>query len=328
MLDVVVLLLGGNYASTSVAPLEVFHAAGRLSHELDGTTPAPAFRVRSASLDGGPVDTLYGLKLLPDCDLTAITRADVVMVPASGFDLDGYFEKNAALLPWLREQHASGAYLAGVCSGVAYLAEAGLLRGRHATTHWGLASLFAERYPDVRWHPDSMVAEDGRLLTCGGVYASTDLALYLVERLCGRTSALACARSLVLDMPRAHQSGYAMLPLSRPHVDARIRDAESYIERHFAEPLPVATLAAHANMSPRTFMRRFKAATGRQPGEYLQALRVRIACEMLEAGSDAIQAVGEAVGYTDGAYFRILFKRHTGMTPAAYRARFAGAFAA
>lgn len=328
MIRVVVVMLSGNYASTSLVPLEVFHAAGRLPEELRGEEPDPPFSVVSASLDGLPVETPYGVRMHADTDIASAGDADLVVVPAAGINLDAQFTRHAALFPWLHRQHQRGAFVAGVCSGVAYLAEAGLLDGHRATTHWALAGLYAERFPKVTWQPEAMVTEDRRLLCCGGVYAAKDLALYLVEKFCGREAALSCAKALILDMPRTHQSGYAVLPLTRPHEDPRIRAVEAYLAKHFAEAHPVAELASRANMSARTFMRRFKAATGRLPGEYVQALRMRIACEMLEGGAIPVQAVGAAVGYTDAAHFRALFKRHTGTTPAAYRSRFTGAFAA
>src|SRR5690606_37398669 len=112
-----------------------------------------------------------------------------------------------------------------------------------------------------------------------------DLSLYLVEKLCGHEVALQCARTLLVDMPRAHQSGYAILPLSRPHGDARIREIEDYIGAHFAENLTIERLAQRTHMSARNFQRRFKAATGRHPGAYLQAQRIAIARALLENGS-------------------------------------------
>ena len=107
-------------------------------------------------------------------------------------------ERNAALLPWLRDWHARGATIAGICSGVAFLAEAGLLDGRQATTHWAVAETMRQRYPNVRWRAEQFVTEDGPIFCSGGVYASIDLSLYLVEKFCGREVALQCAKSLLL----------------------------------------------------------------------------------------------------------------------------------
>jgi transcriptional regulator GlxA family with amidase domain len=205
---------------------------------------------------------------------------------------------------------------------VAFLAECGLLDGRNATTHWGVADIFRQRYPRVQWRPEQFVTEDSRLLCSGGVYASIDLSLYLVEKFCGREIALQCAKSLLLSMPRGRQSGYSMLPLSRPHSDDRIRQTEEYLQRHYDRDISIDDLAARAGMGPRNFIRRFKAATGRVPGAYIQMLRVAAAKELLEHGAASIQAVASKIGYDDVAFFRSLFKRHTGMTPAEYRHRF------
>jgi transcriptional regulator GlxA family with amidase domain len=323
-LDVTVILLEGGYASTAIGPIEVFHSAGFLWHFLRGEEPQPRFRVRTASLDGKSVKSPYPLRLTPDCALKDIKKTDIVIMPTSGLDLMDRIAKHSALVPWLRKQYKQGAYIAGVCSGVVFLAEAGLLDGREATTHWSICDAFRERYPNIVWRPEQFVTEDGRLFSSGGVYASTDLSLHLVEKFCGHEIALQTAKSLLLSMPRTRQSGYSVLPLSKPHGDEKIRAAEDYIHEHSAGDISIDDLAGRAGMSPRNFIRRFKAATGRLPGAYLQALRITIAKELLEQGRVPIQAVCLKVGYADAAFFRALFKRHTGMTPAEYRSNFAG----
>ena len=183
--------------------------------------------------------------------------------------------------------------------------------------------MFRQRYPKVLWRPEQFVTEDGRLFCSGGVYASIDLSLYLVEKFCGHEIALQCAKSLLLSMPRSRQSGYAVVPLSHPHSDDKIRQSEEYLQEHFDSGVSIDILADRAGMGPRNFIRRFKAATGRLPGAYIQMLRVSAAKEMLEHGAASIQTVCSKIGYEDIAFFRSLFKRHTGMTPAEYRERFA-----
>ena len=163
-----------------------------------------------------------------------------------------------------------------------------------------------------------------RIFCSGGIYASTDLSLYLVKKFCGHEIALQTAKSLLLSMPRTCQSGYSVLPLSRPHGDEKVRQTEEYIRTHFASDISIDNLAGRAGMSPRNFIRRFKTATGRLPGAYLQAYRIAIAKELLEEARMPIQNVCLQVGYEDAGFFRALFKRHTGMTPAEYRSNFAG----
>lgn len=324
-LDVTIVLLNDCYASTALAPIEVFHSAGRLWNSLTGNKSDPRFHVTVASLDGREVETPYSVRLTPAVSIKEIRSADIIVVPASGLDLDNQFERHRALFPWLHHWHERGAYIASICSGAAYLAEAGLLDDHEATTHWGAAATYIQRYPKVKWRPDAFVTEDRRMLCSGGVYASIDLSLYLVDKFCGHEIAVQTAKSLLVDMPRTHQSGYAVLPLSRPHTDERIREAETFMHKSFAMDLSVENLAARVNMSPRTFIRRFKDATGRLPGKYMQILRISVAKDMLEDGARSVQAVSSATGYEDVAFFRTLFKRLTGMTPGQYRAKFSGA---
>lgn len=323
VLDVTVVLLEAGYASTAIGPIEVFHSAGVLWNMLHGETMEPRFRVRIASIDGQPVTSLCSLGLKPDCALRDVKRTDIIVLPASGLDVQERIARNTSLLPWLRKWHSRGAYIAGICSGVAFLAECGLLDGREATTHWALAETLRQRYPQVLWRPEQFVTEDGRVFCSGGVYASIDVSLYLVEKFCGHEIALKCAKSLLVSMPRSRQSGYSVVPLARPHSDEKIRQTEEYLQKHFDRDVSIDSLSDRVGMGPRNFIRRFKAATGRLPGAYTQLLRISAAKELLENGATSIQTVCDKTGYEDIAFFRSLFKRHTGMTPAEYRSRFA-----
>jgi len=324
LIDVTVIFLSDGYASTAIAPIEIFHSAGRLWGWLRGEEQHPRFRVRTASIDGRPVHSIGAYGLVPEFALADIKKTDIVILSATGWALEQDKVRHSALLPWLRTMRSRGACVAGICSGVGYLAEAGLLDGREATTHWGVADILRSRYPKIKWRVDQFVTEDAGVLCSGGVYAAVDLSLYLVEKFCGHEVALQTAKSLLLSMPRSRQSGYAVLPLSRPHSDEKIRGSENYLQEHFARDISIDGMAGRAGMSPRNFIRRFKAATGRLPGAYMQTLRVSAAKGMLEHGAASIQDVCAKVGYEDLAFFRRLFKRHTGMTPAEYRENFAG----
>jgi transcriptional regulator GlxA family with amidase domain len=321
-LDVAIVLVNEGYASTAVGPIEVFASAGSMFNEMHGKTPEPKFRVKLASIDGKPVESAYGLRIEPDSAINDIGPVDLIMVSASGPLPEKWMSRHADLPPWLADRYERGTLVAGVCSGVAFLAEAGLLDGRRATTHWGVADGFRERYPNVDWHTDLLITEDAGLFCGGGVNAASDLSLYLVERLCGHPTAVDCAKALLLDMPRVNQSGYAVLPLGRPHQDQSIRQLEDHLTENFRRDVSVRELADLAGMSPRTVARRFAHATGCQPGVYLQMVRIAAARRLLEDGAPSVQQVGSSVGYDDAVFFRRIFKRHSGMTPAAYRDRF------
>ncbi|MFZ1000953.1 MAG: DJ-1/PfpI family protein [Pseudolabrys sp.] len=281
LLDVVVVILEGGYTSTAVAPIEIFHSAGVVWNWLHGEATKPRFRVRTASVDGRSVKSVCALGLTPDCALSVIKKADIIIVPASGWDAIDLIAKNTPLLPWLKKWHDRGAYIAGVCTGVAFLAECGMLDGKRATTHWGLADILGERYPKVRWQPEQFVTEDGRLFCSGGsTPRSTSVSIWSKNSAVTKSHFSAPNRSCSA-CHAGRQSGYSVVQLSRPHSDEKIRQSEEYLQQHFDRDISIDILARQAGMGPRNFIRRFKAATGRVPGAYLQTLRVSAAKEML-----------------------------------------------
>jgi transcriptional regulator GlxA family with amidase domain len=321
-LDVTIVILGNGFTSTAIGPMEVFYSAGRLMQFLLGAPEQPRFNVRMASIDGKPITSVYGISLVPNCGIEDVTQTDLVLITASHSCLLERFASSTPIVPWLSAVHEQGSYLAGVCSGVALLAETGLLDNRRATTHWGVAENYRQRYPKVRWQPEHFITEDRGLFCGGGVYAAIDLSLYIVEKFCGHEIALECAKSLMVTPPRNLQSGYAMAPLSRPHGDEKIKHVEDQLQKRFDQEISLEAVAAEHAMSSRNLLRRFKAATGHLPGEYLQLLRVAAARQLLERGRSTVQQVASAVGYEDSTYFRAIFKRHIGMTPSEYRNRF------
>jgi transcriptional regulator GlxA family with amidase domain len=322
LIDVTVVLLERALPSTSVAPIEIFSASGVLWPMLHGQPPSPRFAVRTVSLDGRPTRHNVPVGLRPQGALSSVKRTDLIIVPTAEFDLEASKSANAVLVPWLRRWYARGASIAGICTGVSLLAEAGLLDGRPATTHWAMVEQFRRRFPLVDWQPDRFVTESGRLFCGGGVYSAIDLSLYLVEKYCGHELAVETAKALLLETPRIWQSGYGAAPPRSGHDDEEIRKAQDWLFRNFKQEVAVDDLAARVGMSPRNFARRFTAATGETPLGYLHRLRIDAARHLLETRGKSIADVSVAVGYSDFGFFRRLFKRHTGTPPQAYRARF------
>lgn len=319
---VTILMLGHGLHSTVTGPLEVFMMAGVAWNHLLGQPLHPRFEVSTVSIDGKAVKGSGGLSITPDGAIRDITQTDLILVSSGGASLESVLRDHAGAIPWLQAWHARGATIAGVCSGVGLLAEAGLLDGKDATTHWGIAEEFRRRFPQVNLIPDRIVTDNGTVLCGGGVNAALDLSLYLVERTCGRETAMQCAKSLLIDASRTSQAGFAVLSFNKHHADRAVMEAQDWIERHHAGDLSVDALASRFNMSPRTFLRRFKAATGSTPLSYLQQVRVAAARQAIEEGSQTIEAIGHRVGYEDIAFFRTVFRRHVGMTPNAYREKF------
>ena len=322
IIDVTVVLLERALPSTSVAPIEIFSSAGVLWQMIHGQPMAPRFRVRAVSLDGHATRHSIPVQLQPEGTLASVKKTDLIVVPTAEFDLDASNRANAVLIPWLRRWYARGASVAGICTGVSLLAEAGLLDGRPATTHWAMVGEFRRRYPAVDWQPDRFVTESGRIFCGGGVYSAIDLSLYLVERYGGHELAVETAKALLLETPRMWQSTYGAEPPRSAHDDDAIKRAQDWLFRNFKQEVSLDDLAARVGMSPRNFARRFTAATGETPLGYLHRLRIDAARHLLETRGKSIADVSQAVGYDNLGFFRRLFKRHTGAPPQAYRARF------
>ena len=322
MIEVTVLVLDGTFSSTAIGPMEVFRHAGALWNILTGGRPVPRFRVTTASVGGRAVRCDGPIQIRPAAALTAIRKTELIFVPSTGPSVDDMVERNAPVVPWLRRWHKRGAAIASVCSGVGLVAATGLLDGKRATTHWALADRFREKYPKVRWMPELMVTEDHGFYCGGGVNASLDLALYLVERFCGHDVAMQSAKALLIETPRAWQAGFAIVPLKTEHSDEAISNAQEWLHQNFHRTFPLEAPARRVGMSLRNFVRRFKHATGDSPLAYLQKLRIAAAKRLLEGDHRKMQEIGDAVGYQDVAFFRQLFERHTGVSPSAYRRRF------
>lgn len=322
MLDVTVLLLDQTFSSTAVGPMEVFRHAGSLWNHLTGKPEKPRFQVRTASEDGCPVLCDGPIHIQPMSAIHDIRRTDLIFIPTTGLSIDDVVERNAPVLPWLKRWHKRGAAIASVCSGVGLVAATGMLDGKRATTHWALANRFREKYPKVKWMPELMVTEDRDLYCGGGVHAALDLTLYLVEKFCGHDIAMESAKALLIEMPRAWQAGFAVVPLKTEHNDEAISTAQDWLHQNFRRPFRLEAPAHRAGMSLRNFVRRFKQATGDSPLAYLQKLRIAAAKRLLESNHRTMQEISDAVGYQDVAFFRSLFQRHTGVSPSAYRERF------
>jgi transcriptional regulator GlxA family with amidase domain len=322
MTEVTVVFLDGTFSSTAIGPMEVFRHAGTLWNFLTGGKQVPCFRVVTASADGRAVRCDGRLRIKPDVALAAVRKTDLIFIPTTGLSLDDAVERNAEVVPWLKRWHKRGTAIASVCSGVGLVAASGLLDGKRATTHWGLAERFRQEYPRVCWMPELMVTEDCGFYCGGGVNASLDLSLYLVERFCGHEIAMQTAKALLIETPRAWQAGFGIVPLKTEHSDEAISSAQEWLHQNFQRTFPLEAPAQHAGMSARNFVRRFKQATGDSPLIYLQKLRVAAAKRLLERDYRTVQEISDAVGYQDVAFFRSLFERHTGVSPSAYRRRF------
>jgi len=231
-------------------------------------------------------------------------------------------EEAAPYADWLRAQHAGGATLAANCGGVFMLAATGLLSGRPATTHWQFADAFRAHFPDVRLDTDKIVIDDGEIMTAGGLMAWTDLGMRLVDRIYGPTIMLETGRFLLIDPAGREQRHYSSFAPRLNHGDEPILKVQHWLQAREARAVSAGDMARQAGMEERTFLRRFKAATGMTPTEYSQHLRIGKARELLEFTRRPVDQIAWSVGYEDAGAFRRLFNRIMGLSPGEYRQRF------
>lgn len=265
-----------------------------------------------------------GLQVTPDQALGEAV-ADIVIVCdihlGQDDDVAGRWRQEIA---WVHQHLEQGAIVCSTCSGAVLLAEAGLLDGAEAASHWTMADLFRDRYPSVRFRPERILCDSGRggqLITTGGASSWQDLALYLIGRFCGAEEAARVARLFLLGDRGYGQLPFASMARPRQHSDAVISRIQAWLVDHYATPNPVSAMVERSGLAERSFKRRFSAATGYTPVEYVQALRIEEAKQMLETEDIAIEEVAVTVGYEDPTFFRRLFKRCAGVTPAQYRQR-------
>src|SRR5262249_19687300 len=211
-----------------------------------------------------------GGNLHPSTPGAEVTAPALVVVPGLDAARGASFSENRRWVPWLTKWHAAGARIAGSCTGAFLVADAGLLDGRPATTHWMFAGELRRRYPAVQVTADQMIVDNGDVITSGGATALLNLVLYLVERFARHGRANPPARVLRVDGHRPSQLPYIAFGGKRAHDDVIVHQVQQHIDAHLGEPLRVAEIAASFGLSERTLSRRFAAATGRGPRAYLQ----------------------------------------------------------
>jgi len=321
----------GVLASGISTPVDVFMAANVYASRglADPGRPFEPYTWRVESMDGRPVRTASGQVVPVDGKIDGRARADVVVVTAPFVgDMDAFIARRdlvGDLAHHLRRRHRAGSLIATFCTGAYILAEAGLLDGRVATTHWARSSDFARRYPKVELRAREILTEQENILCSGAVTSFLDLAVRLVEKLSGPRLADITARSLLIDTGRSSQAAYAVRLQAHGHADPVVARAQRAMEEALADPPRLSDLAARLAVSERTLHRRFRQAVGESPLAWLQDLRIEAAKQLLASSDLGYESVGERVGYADPSAFRLLFKRRTGLTPREYRRQFSRA---
>jgi transcriptional regulator GlxA family with amidase domain len=312
---IVVVAYPGIQSLDAVGPIEVFSTANREAGRAAYTTELVAST-------GSTVRATSGLVFGVDHRLSAV-RSEIDTLVVAGGDGTAEAMRDRALLDGVRRLAGRARRVTSVCTGAFILAEAGLLDGRRATTHWSWCGALAERYPAITVEPDPIFVRDGNVYTSAGVTAGMDLALALVEDDLGRDLALAVARRLVLFLRRpGNQSQFsAQLAAQVAHRDT-LRGVQQWIADHPDADLSVAAMAGRAGMSERNFARCFRDEVGVTPGRYVECVRVEVARRLLEETDDSVARVATASGFGTAETMRRVFLRSLRTGPMEYRRRF------
>ena len=308
----------------AIGPLEVFAAANRIVAERSPRNRV-AYEIEIWADRLGAIEGSSGVGLIATRSITssALVELDTLLVAGSPVvdDVSGH-----PCVDWLRQATGGIRRVGGICTGVFLLAEAGLLDGRRAVTHWAYCDELARRYPAVSIEPDPIFLRDGRFYSTAGVTAGMDLALALVQDDLGREIALAIARVLVLFLKRpGGQSQFSAHLAAQLDGDSPIAILQRWILDHLDTDLTIEALAERVHMSPRNFARHFQREAGAPPGVFVERARLDAARRALEDGEHRLETIARHCGFASAEVLRRLFQRSMGLSPTAYRERFASA---
>jgi transcriptional regulator GlxA family with amidase domain len=307
-------------ATSVTLPLEQLNAAKNLALATRGSKAAgPTLDIVLASVDGAPVTSSTGIKLTPDCSLRELECSDITYLPALWRNPQPQIQRNRSALEWLQNQHAHENTIAGVGTGCCFMAEAGLLDYKAATTHWHYFHEFEKRYPKVHLKRQYFITRAANLYCTGSVNSLADLTVHFIQRDFGTYIARHVERHFFHEIRRAYPNSDFSHGLAEAHPDEDIIRAQRWLHENFSQEVRFSEVAKRFDMSVRSFNRRFKLATGATPLQYLHNTRIQTAKELLQTSNLSVGEIAFRAGYQDMAHFTRLFKRLLGVTPSQYR---------
>ena len=265
------------------------------------------------------IATRAGLAIIPDCITTNAPYSDLIIVPGIWRNPRPVVRTNQDVVDWLSESFSAGSHIIGVGTGNCLLAEAGLLDGHPATTHWHYANQFSHDYPLVRLKPDFFITQSERMYTVASLNALADVIVHIISQYYGKAAAQHVERNFSHEIRKPYEDQRYCEGAVDRHPDELIAQIQFWLKTNLATELNLQEVAAQFSLSYRTFTRRFRAATNQSPIEYWQQLRVEGAKELLASSNLSIQEVALEVGYNDQGHLTRVFKKVLSQTPSGYR---------
>lgn len=313
----VALLAFNDALATSISlPSELLTAANSVSRR---DSRKAIINSEFVGLDRSPISVSGGMEVHPSTDISNGKEYDLIIIPSRWRHPHRGAPTRPDVQNWLRSHEARGAEICAVGNGSYFLAEAGLLNDRVATTHWHYFDDFAARYPRVVLHRDYLITQADNIFCTGSVNSAADLVIHLIDRNWGASIASRVAQQFSPESRRPFSRNSYRVNRNDLHRDETIAMAQNWLARYIANPLNIPELAKQSGLSERSFHRRFRQVTGMPPLQYLQKLRIELAQDLLQNSNLSIVEIGLQCGYSDASYFCRLFKQHSSASPGEYR---------
>lgn len=311
-------LLYDNLLSTSATlPVEMLRTAEAYARSRSADTRP--IESMTLSINMQPVNSPSGFAIPPTATIDKVSRVDIINLPALWRNPRPALKKYHDYIPWLIHQAQQGAVMIAVGTGVCFLAEAGLLNNQPATTHWHYFDRFQKDYPAVKLKRQYFITQAGNLYCAASVNAMAELMVHLVTRLYGRQAATLVERNFFHEVRSSFEPTSYFSDNVQQLPDEQVVQSQIWLEDNFNKPVKISELAEQFDFSLRTLNRRFKAALGKTPLQYLQTMRLNNARELLQKSNLLISEVAAHSGYQDAAAFSKAFSQYMGTSPKKYR---------
>jgi len=304
--------------SSAATPMEMLEAArARLKvNRADNVD----FKIEVAAPDAGPLSLLGGFQIRPHCQLSDIESTDLIVVPALWRNpLNTLRNHKDTTIPWLRNQYLAGASIMAIGTGVSLVAEAGILEGKAATTHWHYLEQFTREYPRVNLQTKHLLTQSGRIYCAASVSSAADMMIHWLGLVFGKELSLQVEQQFSPEVRNSFDAKVFHAEMGNQHPDELVANIQSWLQQNLSQGLDLSTLARQVELSSRQLSRRFKTVCGKTLGQYQQQLRCQEAKDLLKNTDMAIADIGLAVGYSDISHFGRIFSRYSGQSPKAYR---------
>lgn len=304
-------------ATSATLPIEMLQTAEGAA--LGISRQAPHLKINFAAATRDPIVTSTGFQFAPTMTLDEIEHTDLIYIPGLWRNPRPILKKNQAITAFIQRQHHYGAQICAVGTGCCFMAEAGLLDGKPATTHWYYFDQFERSYPKAILKRQYFITQAGNLYCAASVNALADLTVHFIKRLYNETIANLVERHFSHEIRRDYESISFFEGNTQHHPDEDIVQSQIWMQDNYQRSFRLSEIAEKFGMSTRTFNRRFKHATGKTPLQYLQALRIGVAKDLLQTSNLSVQEIAHQVGYTDISHLAELFRKYLNTTPTRYR---------